>query len=49
VKVNLPSVLLERKFLSPGAKVFNTNILDQGRRISSVQARVLAESAEDRA
>jgi len=38
-------VLLDRKFLAPGAKVvFITDILDQGQRISSVQVRVLAEA-----
>jgi pyruvate kinase len=38
-------VLLERKFLAPGAKVvFVTDILDQGQHISSVQVRVLAET-----
>lgn len=40
-------VLLERKFLAPGAKVvFITDILDQGQRISSVQVRVLADTQE---
>jgi pyruvate kinase len=40
-------VLLERKFLAPGAKVvFITDILDQGQRISSVQVRMLAETQQ---
>jgi pyruvate kinase len=36
------NVLLERTFLAPGAKVvFVTDILDQDKRISSVQVRVV--------